>query len=245
VIGIESYGNASLPPARFATADAKLFSDFAEWALGVPADRITLLTDAGATAGAILAKVRSTLLRARQEAPVGAVYVFFSGHGLAIRGAPHLLAHDYEEYAIERTTIAVDDLVEWVAESEPESITVFVDSCFSGQTRDSGVVVADARALRAGTGLGPSLGHRVAVLSAASETGLSMSLAEVGHGAFSYVLMRGLGGEADFDKNREVTLGELEAWTVSELPRLALTPGGPQQPTFNGVDPNRVVVRLQ
>jgi uncharacterized caspase-like protein len=245
VIGVESYGDLNLPPARFAAADAKRFADYAEWVLGVPAHRIALLTDDQATAGTVLSEVRGTLLRARQEGPIGAAYVFFSGHGLDINGAPHLLAYDYNEYAVERTAIAIRDLVAWVGESEPESITLFADSCFSGQTRDSGVVVADARALRAGAGAATLRESRAAVLSAAGDAGLSMSLAGVGHGAFSYVLMRGLGGEADADRDRAVTLVELEAWTARELPKLALTPSGPQRPSYNGVDPGRVLARLE
>ena len=95
---------------------------------------------------------------------------------------PHLLAHDYDQYAVERTTIATNDLVAWVGESEPKSITLFLDSCFSGQTRDSGTIVADARALRAGTGSTSTTSPkgRAAVLSAASGVGLSMSLEGVG-----------------------------------------------------------------
>jgi uncharacterized caspase-like protein len=244
VIGIERYGDPSLPPARFAAADAERFVDYAGWVLGVPEHRITLLTDGQATSGAVLSSVRETLLRARREGPIGPVYVFFSGHGLNIGGMPRLLAHDYDQYAVERTTIATSELIAWLEEREPKSITLFLDSCFSGQTRDRGTVVADARAIRAGTGSATSHQDRAAVLSASSGEGLSLSLPEVGQGAFSYVVMRGLGGEADADQDRAITLGELEAWTAQELPNLALTPSGPQRPSYNGVDPGRVLVRL-
>ena len=80
------------------------------------------------------------------------------------------------------------------------------------------------------------------MLSASSGVGLSMSLEGVGQGAFSYVVMRGLGGEADANQDRAITLAELGAWTAQELPKLALTPG--QRPSYNGVDPDRVLVRL-
>lgn len=243
VIGIERYGSPTVPPARFAAADAKLFADYAEFVLGVPAHRIVLLTDDQATAGAVQSKVRGTLSRTRQEGPIGAVYVFFSGHGLDVGGMPRLLGYDYDELSVERTTIATSELIAWVEAIEPASTTLFVDSCYSG-TRDGGTVVADARAIRAGTGYTTPHENRAAVLSASSGVGLSMSLEGVGQGAFSYVVMRGLGGEADANQDRAITLAELEAWTAQELPKLALTPSGPQRSSYNGVDPSRILVRL-
>ncbi len=244
VIGVETYRNTSLPVARFAAADAQRFADYAEWGLGVPADRIALLTDNRATSGAVLAEIRGTLMRAQQEGPIGAVYVFFSGHGLDIDGEPHLLAYDYDQFAAELTTISTSELVDWVEANDPKSITLFVDACFSGSARDGGTVLADAKGLRAGTGFTNPLDDRVAVLTGASNAGLSMSLPGIGQGAFSYVLMRGLEGEADANGDRAITLAELEEWTARELPKLSRTPSGQQRPSYNGVDRTRVLEYL-
>lgn len=213
--------------------------------LGIPPFRIALLTNREATASAVLSRVRQILFEARREGPIGAVYVFFSGHGLAIEGAPHLLTYDYDEFAFERTTIAERDLVAWVKEHEPHSITLFVDACFSGRTRDGGSVIADAKGLLAGEGATAARDNDAALFSASTAVGLSMSLQGVGQGAFSYVLMRGLEGEADADSDGEITSAELQAWISAELPKLARTPSGPQLPGYHDVAPDRVLVRLE
>jgi len=67
---------------------------------------------------------------------------------------------------------------------------------------------------------------------------------EKSHSLFTYWWLKGLQGEADADKNSEITVGELDEYVTENVSywagKLNL---GKQNPTTNG-DPERVLVRL-
>ena len=79
------------------------------------------------------------------------------------------------------------------------------------------MLVADARGLRV-SAKSDDLPANFTVLSAAANDQISSSLPEAKHGLFSYLLMRGLEGDADADRDRMITAGRtlwLHRWQGS------------------------------
>ncbi|WP_269539446.1 caspase family protein [Cerasicoccus fimbriatus] len=71
-------------------------------------------------------------------------------------------------------------------------------------------------------------------ITASSSSQFATEFAELGHGAFTYVLLQGLNGKADAGDQR-VTINELKAYLESELPRISKEyKGSPQYPTSYG-----------
>jgi uncharacterized caspase-like protein len=243
VIGVERY--ESLPAAKYAASDAKLFVDYAQYALGVPPDRVLYLVDERARTLDLLERVDEHLGRFAREGRSD-VYVFFSGHGFAEDGAPLLLAHDFRKSAAARTSIGQKELLDRVGEFRPRSATLFVDACFSGYSRSNELLVADARLLSVEVDLAAGAGA-AAVLASSGPDDISVAIEtnKVRNGAFSYMLMRGLEGAADEDGDGAITVGELFGFVRAEVPRHAQTPGGRQVPWYNGADADRVLVRLR
>ena len=72
------------------------------------------------------------------------VYVFFAGHGLASEDGEemYLLPHDGEPRLLEDTAISRERLFSDIAAANPRSVTVFLDTCYSGTTRGTDMLVA-------------------------------------------------------------------------------------------------------
>ena len=72
------------------------------------------------------------------------------------------------------------------------------------------------------------------VFSASQSNEVSLSFDGAKHGIFSYYLMRGLEGEADQNKDREITNGELLAYIEKEVNSRAVELGRTQLPSLVG-----------
>jgi hypothetical protein len=62
------------------------------------------------------------------------------------------------------------------------------------------------------------------------------------HGVFTYFLLKGLGGEADVNKNNAITFGELGDYVQSEVKAQAAVDNREQTPQLYG-DTNKTLVR--
>jgi len=146
VIGIQSY--KYLPPARYASADARKFSEYARHILGVAPNRIRMLTDAGADTTEITRAFRQWLKRNVNRGTTD-VYVFYSGHGLPSDDGKtlYMLPHNADRDFIDKTGISQQELVTMISATQPKSATLFFDSCYSGQTRTGDALLPDARPL--------------------------------------------------------------------------------------------------
>ncbi len=240
IVGLESYENA--PTASFADRDAQ-YVDYATRALGVPPRNIKLLVNNKAG----LISIKSTLkqwLPAVAGAGGSEVYLFFAGHGLASADGDRLflLPFDANIGLLEDSALVREEVFAALVTAAPKSVTVFLDTCFSGGTRTEDMLVADARGLRV-SAKSDDLPANFTVLSAAANDQISSSLPEAKHGLFSYLLMRGLEGDADADRDRMITAGELYGYIVGKVPRETVRLGRVQNPQLAG-DPDQVIVRM-
>ena len=73
-----------------------------------------------------------------------------------------------------------------------------------------------------------------AINTASRPAELSIELPELGHGIFTYYLIRGLQGAADLDRDGVVTLQELYQYLEQEVTRRSRAAGGNQHPVMKG-----------
>jgi hypothetical protein len=239
IIGIQSYKN--LPPARFANSDARLFSEYAQRLLGVRSDKIRLLTDGDAGEIDIARAFRSWLMRNVNKGKTD-VYIFYSGHGLPSDDGKslYLLPHNVDRDFIDKTAINQTELISLTEATGAKTVTMFIDSCYSGQTRNGDALLANARpvALKSKSTGYPST---FTVLTASAPDQISWSSDELGHGIFSYYLMKGMEGGADGNQDGKLTAGELHAYLLDKVNRQAAIQNKKQQPQLVG-DPDQIVI---
>jgi hypothetical protein len=240
IIGIEKYRR--VPTADFANKDASVFYDYARRALGVKQENIKLLLDDKADAAEILVAFKNWLPTRVSKGKTD-VYVFYSGHGLPSEDGNSLyfLPHEANRDLLDRTAIAQKELVDAIQRSSPKTVTMFIDSCYSGQSRTGETLLASARPIAVTAKQTSSFPSNFTVISASAPDQISSSSPELKHGIFSYYLMRGMEGEADTNKDRQITVAEMQAYLTENVSRRAMGMNRTQQPQVIG-DQTRVLV---
>jgi hypothetical protein len=231
IIGITDY--KSLPQAEFASDDARMFYDYAMRGLGVKAENIKLLLDADADDVAIY-KAFKTWLPSRVS-PSTDVYVFYSGHGLPTDNgrSMYLIPHRADRDLMDKTAIRQDDLNRYIQLAKPKSVTVFLDSCYSGMARTGETLLANARpvSIKADANVFP---ENFTVITASQNDQISSSSSELRHGIFSYYLMKGLEGDADANTDGRITVGEMYSYLTENVTRQAAMSSRTQVPQLIG-----------
>jgi hypothetical protein len=239
IIGVDSYKST---PARamYADSDAKVFADYASQKLGIPTNRIKTLVNDGAGERELLLSVKSWLSRSVKQNQSD-VYIFFAGHGLASDDGSkmYLLPYDGAPELLDDTAISRERLFADISAANPRSVTVFLDTCYSGTTRGTDMLIASRPiAIRA---LEQSIPDNFTVMTAAAGDQTAKPLIEAKHGMFSYFLMKGMEGEADANNDNEITAGELHSYVQTNVIQQS---SGSQTPELQG-DADRVLVRFQ
>jgi hypothetical protein len=238
IIGIADY--TSLPRADFANDDAREFYDYASRGLGIAPENIKLLVDAEAGQLDILRTFRAWL--PQRVKPTTDVYVFYSGHGLPSADGKglYLLPVGTDRDFVDKTAVLQSEINAALQLAKPKSVTLFLDSCYSGLAKTGATLLASARPLVLASTLN-AFPPEFTVISAAQHDQISSSSPELKHGIFSYFLMRGMEGEADTNGDGRITVGEMHAYLADQVARQAGAVNRLQTPQLLG-DPSRVLV---
>ena len=239
IIGIQDY--KLMPKADFANSDAKDFYDYASRALGIKQENIKLLLDDEADVSGIYKAFQSWLPLKVKKGKTD-VYVFYSGHGLPSADGKSLyfLPVGADRDLIAKTSISQLEIVSALKASHPKSVTMFIDSCYSGQIRTGETLLASARPVVL-TVQETAYPPDFTVITASASDQIASSSPELKHGIFSYYLMKGLEGEADESRDGIITIGKLQNYLVEKVPRFALTLSRKQEPQLIG-DISKVLV---
>lgn len=242
IIGNSAYSN-EIPKVDFGVRDAEAMKLLAMKTLGIDSQNIIFLKDATRSAMDNVFGTDKDYKRElwRRIDPDGGsdVFVFYSGHGvpsITETQENFLLPVDGDPKHVSYNGYPLSQLYKNLGELKTKSTTVFLDACFSGQSPDSGstslIKHASPVFISKPTPSDPS---KVNVFAAAGERQVSSWDTTAGHGIFTRYVMLGLSGEADADKNKEVTAKELADYVGRQVRRQARrTHGREQEPKFDG-----------
>ena len=118
---------------------------------------------------------------------------------------------------------------------------MFLDTCYSGVSRDEQMLLASARPIRIVADEQEGIPDNFTIFSASKLDQISSGLKEVNHGIFSYFLMKGLEGNADSNQDKKITNGELLAYMDDNVSQKAAEQGREQNPSLAG-DPDKVLM---
>ena len=233
IVGIQDYSSA--PKATFASSDAKWFREYATNVFGVTEGNIKSLI--GKDANFIQTqKAISKWLPSKIKANQSELIIFFAGHGLSTPDGKelYLLVHDSDTDLLSRTAILRSELFKDINKLKPKSVTLFLDTCYSGTSRDDKSLLASARPIRIVSKDVSNRPNNFTIFSAAKLDQISSGFKEVKHGIFSYYLMKGLEGKADANNDRKITNGELHVYLDQYISQKALQLGRKQNPDLAG-----------
>ena len=191
VIGIEDY--QSVPKADYAVRDAETVRRSLE-AIGFPPRNIISLEGAQATASRLKSYLDEWLpLNVR---PNSTLFVYYSGHGApdAKTGDAYLVPWDGDPKFLKSTALPLKAFYASLAKTKAKRVIVALDACFSGGGGRS-VLAQGARPLVSTVVDAVPTGGNLVVLAAASGDEITGTLAEQGHGLFTYHLLKGLAAD--------------------------------------------------
>ena len=73
----------------------------------------------------------------------------------------------------------------------------------------------------------------------------SLEKEELGHGAFTYAVLRGLQGEGDLIKDGRITIGELQTYVANLVKVVTGDRQHPHIPRMNQFDPETVIAHVK
>ena len=231
IVGISNYADSSIPSLRYAAADARSFYNWLTSTKGgrYPPSQVKLLVGEKATGRNIKEALFVWLKQALEE---DMICIFFAGHGSPeAPDSPEnlfLLPYDAQYDNIATTGFPMWDIkTAFERYIKARKVVVMADACHAG-----GIGRAFDVAQRANRGIRvnpissglqnlSAIGDGVAVISASDHKQFSQESKKWGggHGAFTYFLLKGLGGEADYNGNKRITLGELIPFVSEQVRR--------------------------
>ena len=157
---------------------------------GVKKQNINLLVDENAS----FVKTNKALtlwLKSKIKANQTDLVVFFAGHGLASNDGKelYLLPQDSDPNLLDITALSRTKLFQTIIDLKPKSVTMFLDTCYSGVSRDEQMLLASARPIRIVADEQEGIPDNFTIFSASNLTQTSGSIEEAKHGIFSYYLM--------------------------------------------------------
>ena len=239
IIGIESYENTPVK-ALYANNDAEIFKNFAFRSLGISKSNVKVLIDDNAKRIHAI-KVLKKWLPKKITPNQSELFIFFSGHGYPSDEGLHLIPQDGDPTLIEESALSHRKIIELIEKTKPKSVTMFLDACYSGQSRTDEVLVAGLKPIIV-TAANEEIPENFSIFSSSKSSQVSATIKEAEHGIFSYYLMKGFMGEADDDKNGKITNGELYAYLKENISQEAFTQNREQEPTLMSQHLDQVLI---
>lgn len=222
IIANEAYQNTANVP--YALNDGGIFRDYCEITLGIPARNIHFVTNA--TLNNIQGEVNwlENVLQS-YEGQAKAIF-YYAGHGIPDEASKdsYLLPVDGIGSNV-RTGYKLQNLYASLGSKPSQSVTVFLDACFSGANRDGEMLNPNLRGVVIRANAAAPIGNMV-VFSAAQGYETAMPLSEESHGMFTYYLLKKLQETAG-----DVTFEELSDYVQRNVRQQSSVLGKTQTPT--------------
>lgn len=210
IIGNENYRH--IGSVSYAHNDANSFAEYCRRILGVPNRNISLLQDA--TKSEMERYFEGVGERARMQPGKLRFIIYYAGHGLpnVTQGTSYLVPSDADSDIA--SCCSLNDLYEQLNKVDALGITVFLDACFSGASRNGGSVLDDRFFYI--NDISTKVEGKTVAFCAASDKETALPYNEQFHGLFTYVLLKSLK-----ETKGNITYGQLAERLKIEVDQLA------------------------
>ncbi len=214
IIGISDYLNKE--PLKYADDDAHIITGFLRSPEGgsLPDHQITRLTDEMATYDNIINAFEYTF---SQTKPNDIVLVYLSGHGNPGGFIP--FDSDGESH------IPYTNILNIIEQSNAQNTLFMADACHAGSLVDE-----------------YSLPEGIGFLASSKPEQISLESSALQGGVFSHFIIEGLKGNADINKNHQITVDELHRYVKENVHNYTAEVQTPQ--IFGDYNPQKVLLQL-
>lgn len=239
VVGVNDYSESGIVNLSFCAADAEAFYDALLTYCEYDPEHVVLFSDdihedaQEPLRSDILAAISDMCTRATEE---DSILFFFAGHGTRDARDSYLLTQEFRTTVVAETSIPMNTINEHFHQSNARFKMRFFDACHAGRIGARGTPVSpDIKKHFLVEGEGWS------TLSACKEDQFAHEDAELGHGIFSYCLVKGLSGDAATTE-QEVTLHSLSMYTITKTSEITKERGLPQTPVSDSYHAGNLVL---
>ncbi|MES2559217.1 MAG: caspase family protein [Bacteroidota bacterium] len=245
IIGIENY--SEVPKAPYAANDADIIEKYFINSLGMNKNNVFKYSNEE-TKGLFFRKMfdpDNGILSRKVEKGTTEIFVYYSGHGVPDKNGDevYLFPQDGQMDFLSEMGYSLNKFYDGLSKLQAKNVTVILDACFSGASRQSETITASNLTGTKALGIkvkqtsvrpwenDPSF--RVLSSSSGDETSLGFDPSQ--SGLYTYFLCAGLQGEADGNKDRKITVEEMQEYLNKNVNELAKKMSGKSQtPVFYG-----------
>jgi len=226
IIGNQRYSRQGqgIGDVSFAERDAKVMREYLLKVMGYSADNIIMEIDAS------LGKLNNIFGVAGRDGQLhnyvrqgkSDVFVYYVGHGApgAQGTSAYLVPVDADVDYIANNGYDLDQLYKNISRLSAKSVTVVLDACFSGDSAAGPLFKNVSPAMLKAAGPVRDSGDAV-VFAGAGQGQVCTWYNSKQHSMFTYFFLKGLGGEADLNKDKKVTTAEMKQYLAEEVPYMA------------------------
>lgn len=158
--------------------------------------------------------------------PEDTLYVHFSCHGTIINGESILIVGDTRATTIGNTGLPINRVISCMKSSRARKLVLSLDVCHAGI--EMGRALIDQEFIRNVY----DMAEGFYLLAASTAEQQAYELPELKHGLFSYYLIQGLKGEADYDFDGRISVTDLKNYVLDQVRRKNGQNFRRQEPTF-------------
>ena len=230
VIGNQDYTSyqrtlSSEQNVDYAENDATIFKQYCLNTLGVKQENMHFLLNA--TAGQMSQEIDLVSKIVSKLGPDAELIVYYAGHGYPdeLTKVPYLIPVDVSASNL-NSAIKLSEVYEKLSSTNAGKISVFLDACFTGGGRTSGLIASRGVKIRPKKG---TLTGNMIVFSASSSDQSSLPYRKEAHGMFTFHLLKKLQ-----ETKGAVNMGDLSDYLIGEVSIQSLKENKKEQdPTIN------------
>jgi hypothetical protein len=222
IVGNQNYRRSGVPPVKFAHRDLGVLKEYLVRTFGFAPHNIieekdatkgtfeTLFGSSNNAAGKLAGYVKPGQSR---------VFIYYVGHGAPDinSGEGYFVPVDADPDYIANSGYPLSLFYANLKKIKARELVVVLDACFSGQTPDGLLFKNISPALLKVRDTAADL-TAGAVFASAGNDQVSTWYEDKKHSLFTYFFLKGLQGEADSDKDRSITVGEMEGFLTDNVP---------------------------
>lgn len=227
-IGVGAFRDPAVPAVRFAAHDAEVMGGYFKTVLGVPPQKVKVLSDAKALKDDLIEVFEQWL--PKQGSPQATVYIYLSGRAVVDQetGVVSLLPYDGTRAAASRT-FSIARLQRALTKASVKQAVLMLDLSLEPSSGSDPGRVVPPRWTQQDSGGEPD---RTMLMIGNSGMQEAQAYQPGQHGLFTYFLLKGLRGAADLDKSGNVLTGELCAYVHGQVSAVTQTQAGNPQQTI-------------
>lgn len=227
LVGIDRYVDPAFSPLKFCVKDVLALNTILEQ-LGYTIACLHDKLDQRDARFPTFSNVEAELTRLCQTVgPDDLLWVHFACHGTLIDKQPVLIAENSRHATLASTALPLAKIENLMRGSKAKRLVLTLDACHTGV--EMGRDLSDPTFIKNAF----ELAEGFALIAASTAQQVAQEWGKVKHGVFTYYLLEGLTGKADYASKGFVTVKDLQTYVVDNLRKWSIENKGQiQEPTF-------------